>query len=795
VATELYVFISSKMQELAPERKALQELLPTLAKDTFKLRTWVFEGDAPASNKPIRDVYLEALQSSALYIGLFWNEFGEWTIDEFERASEWGIERHLYVKNINPERRDPRLQNFLDKQSDVRFGITPRWYNTIEEFKEQVTRSIEKWLLDRQIAYHSATTAVLAQIPDDVPELPKKLVGREDLIGEVQELLDDNERVLLRGFGGMGKTALAATIAAQYIEEGKGSVIWVRAGAVEADAIFEAIGRTFSAQQTIASTSGDERIKAVRHLLAEAKGLLVIDDVWNGASLSSIVKATPRTMPLLVTSRNRFPLDEIIEVGELKPPQALKLLNLHVRGRSFTDDPDAMRLCQVLGYHAFALEIASKSLKVYQLSPAELLKQVEDTPHDLNMPANFGDLGRTGIKSLLDASVSALHKGLHDVFVTFGGMFEPSSTPELLALSMKRETEAIRDALAQLELRGLVNARTYKDIGYYRLHDLAYSYARTMFLNKGLSHQPVVEACRDFTAAHKDDLDALDVEQSNILEAAEAASQSDREDTFVDIMRLLTVDGSYFASRGHTALSLNLLKNAIDTAKKRNELETAHYLLSRIGNAYADFIGDYDSALTAYQEALQLARQLGNQRREVILLTVIAKMHFQQKAADADDLYQEAEGLARTLNDDFALSFVLHHRGYRLVNPPEPDYQRGGELSDEAAQIAAKLGLADIQFWSLLNRGSAENELGQYDRALATHQEALQLAQAQNNHDWTAGVLRSMGEDYHQLGDRAQAQQAFDESLSLWRQVKAKAQITDLIQYLEERDYTILPEK
>lgn len=220
--TELSVFISSKMQELAAERKALQELLPTLGQDIFKLRTWVFEGDAPASNKSIRDVYLEALQNSALYIGIFWNEFGEWTLDEFERATELGIERHLYVKNLNPERRDPRLQAFLDKQSDVRFGITPRWFTSPEDLKRQVARSVEKWLLERQIAYHSAISAVFARTADDVPEQPRRLVGRDDLVAEVQALLDDRERVLLRGFGGMGKTALAASIAAQHVAAGQG---------------------------------------------------------------------------------------------------------------------------------------------------------------------------------------------------------------------------------------------------------------------------------------------------------------------------------------------------------------------------------------------------------------------------------------------------------------------------------------------------------------------------------------------------------------------------------------------
>ncbi|MBZ0309581.1 MAG: tetratricopeptide repeat protein [Anaerolineae bacterium] len=794
MSSELYIFISSKMQELAPERRLLQELLPTLARDTFKLRTWVFEGDAPASNKSIRDIYLEALQSSSLYIGLFWNEFGEWTIDEFERATEWGIERHLYVKNTNPEQRDPRLQNFLDKQSDVRFGITPRWYSSPEDFKEQVTRSIEKWLLDRQIAYHSATTAVLAHIPDDVPEQPKKLIGREDLVEEVQELLHDNERVLLRGFGGMGKTALAAAIAAQYVSEGHGPVIWLRAGAAESDVLFEALGRAFGAQQIIASTSGDERIKAIRHLLAENKGLLVLDDVWNGASLAGIVKAMPRSIPLLVTSRHRFPLDEIIEVGELNPNEALKLLNLHVRKQDLRNDPDALRLCEVLGYHAFALEIASKSLKVYDLKPVELLQQIEDAPHDLAMPANFGEMGRTGIKSLLDASINALRKTLFNVFVAFGGMFEPSSTPELLALSMNLPPQEMENALSQLELRGLVSARSYNKVAYYRLHDLAYSYARTMFLNKGLSHQNIISACRDYTAAHKDDLDALEIEQSNILEAAEAASQSSRVDPFLDIMRLLTIDGSYFAARGHTALSLNLLKDAIHMARQRGDLETAHYLLSKIGNAYADFIGDYDSALKFYQEALELARKLNNPRREAILSTVIGKMRFNQNASDSDDYYEQAEAIARSTNDDFALSFVFHHRGYQLINKQNPDYEKGRQLSDEAANLAAKLGLTDIRFWSLLNRGSCEHELGQFEQALATHQEAFELARNQNNHYWMAGVLRSIGEDHDRMENHDQAQQAFNESLSLWRHVKAKTQIADLIDYLSERNYTIKSE-
>jgi hypothetical protein len=57
-----------------------------------------------------------------------------------------------------------------------------------------------------------------------------------------------------------------------------------------------------------------------------------------------------------------------------------------------------------------------------------------------------------------------------------------------------------------------------------------------------------------------------------------------------------------------------------------------------------------------------------------------------------------------------------------------------------------------------------------------------------------AGALRSMAEDYHQLNNRVQAQQAFDDSLTLWQKVKAKAQVADLVQYMTERGYTVKPE-
>ena len=100
-------------------------------------------GDAPASGRPIREIYLQALQNSALYIGILWNEFGEWTVDEWEKASEWGIKRHLYVKDVDAKQRSPQLCQVLDAYSSVTTGITTKWFKGTDELKDAVKQSME----------------------------------------------------------------------------------------------------------------------------------------------------------------------------------------------------------------------------------------------------------------------------------------------------------------------------------------------------------------------------------------------------------------------------------------------------------------------------------------------------------------------------------------------------------------------------------------------------------------------------------------------------------------------------
>ena len=73
----LRVFVSSRMQELEPERTAIKAALNELHIDG-----WVFEKDAGARPQGIQQTYQQELDSADLYIGLFWRDYGDYTIDE-----------------------------------------------------------------------------------------------------------------------------------------------------------------------------------------------------------------------------------------------------------------------------------------------------------------------------------------------------------------------------------------------------------------------------------------------------------------------------------------------------------------------------------------------------------------------------------------------------------------------------------------------------------------------------------------------------------------------------------------
>ncbi len=171
MSVRLKVFISSGMAELRDERKAAQSALRTL-----EVEPWLFEEDAGAQTVEGRKVYLNELSSSDLYIGIFWRQYGQYTIDEYEQAVAGQKDCLIFEKFVDVEDRDARLADFLSRIGNVEAGRTIKRFTTIEELSTEVRKAVANW----------QTSKIRDQRHRAIPPLLAYRCDRSEQIGLVQ---------------------------------------------------------------------------------------------------------------------------------------------------------------------------------------------------------------------------------------------------------------------------------------------------------------------------------------------------------------------------------------------------------------------------------------------------------------------------------------------------------------------------------------------------------------------------------------------------------------------------------
>lgn len=141
----LSLFISSKMQELAEERRAVQAAL-----SDYHMYGWLWEDDAGARPMPTRATYLKEVEESDIYLGLFWLGYGPYTIEEYEHARQRSKPCLVYQKYIETEKRDLQLARFLAQIEavDNPIGLTVRRFTTAEELAKYVQEDVLRLLTD-----------------------------------------------------------------------------------------------------------------------------------------------------------------------------------------------------------------------------------------------------------------------------------------------------------------------------------------------------------------------------------------------------------------------------------------------------------------------------------------------------------------------------------------------------------------------------------------------------------------------------------------------------------------------
>ena len=628
----------------------------------------------------------------------------------------------------------------------------------------------------------------LAQIiskSEDIPHLPKKLIGRADELVEIKKQLKQEKRLLVQGFGGSGKTAIVATVAKDYLRNN--NLLWLELGNADFQTALASILQAFEVSSQ--NLSNKDLIAKIAKVFKENKiSLLVLDNVWNAYSLSKIIELMPENLAILVSSRQRYPKIARISLSNLKREDAIELVNFYA-GRKLAK---AENLAEYLGDHAFALKIAASTIKREKISTTKLIQRIKAAPLDLRIPSELAD-GPDSMSALLKVSLEALDEDAYEVFLAFGALASLSSTSELISYLINRDIDLVENALYELLKRGLLERMTTvgSDSISYKVHNLSFSYLK--YINN-IRNKTFVHACLSYLKNHKDEPELLDSELDNIIAAAETAKKLDT----LSIMQLLVSEGNYFDSRGHNTRSLALLDKAIEIAKSQEEFNIAHDLLGKRGDIYTNYLGDNAKALASYKEALEFAKLSKNKAREAIFLNVIGVMLFYQNDSEADSYFAQAIEAAKKAEDDLSLATILEQQGF--VEGLKENHQQAKSYFQDA--LAAILRLKDNEllaenelnkreFFAIYNLGQSVHDLGDYEQSISYRVQALAIAEEQDNELWVALCYYALGESYLALKDNSKTTEYLNKALDLYKKNGAIKYIDSLNDFMHANNINV----
>jgi predicted ATPase len=448
----LRVFVSSTLEELAEERRAVSRSISAL-----RLTPVMFE--LGARPHPPQEVYRSYLAQSDVFIGLYWQRYG-WVgpgmkisglEEEFNLSRE--LPRLLYVKAPAPSR-EPGLADLLER---IREEATDsyRTFGTPAELARLVRDDLALLLSERFSAARPAAEAPPgARTPHPLPVSVTSLVGRERDIDEVANLVERPEvrLVTLTGPGGVGKTRLAVAVGERLMDRFNAGTVFVPLAAVTQPAkVLDGIARAVGAD--LAAT--DSPLQALAETFGDGAWLLILDNleqvVQVAGDLGELLARSPG-VAILATSRTvlglaaewEYPVPPLpqpadrgtVPLEELESSPAVALFMDRARavrpGFALTEDnaPAVVEICRRLEGLPLAIELAAARIRL--LDPAELLARLTASLDALGTGAvDLPERQRT-LRATVEWSVSLLEDAERSL-LEVAAVFEDGWTIEAAA--------------------------------------------------------------------------------------------------------------------------------------------------------------------------------------------------------------------------------------------------------------------------------------------------------------------------------------------------------------------------
>ncbi|MGD9891211.1 MAG: DUF4062 domain-containing protein [Dehalococcoidia bacterium] len=498
----LRVFVSSTLVELADERAAVTRAIATLG-----LTPVLFE--LGARPYPPRELYRAYLAQSDIFIGLYWQRYG-WVgpgmeisglEDEFELSQS--MPRLLYIKAPAPDR-EARLTAMIERLGTEGTN-SYRSFRSPRELGRLVRDDLAVLLSERFVVRDSGATGSTSAASSSSPHRPRSLpststslIGREQDIAQVCELLETSEvrLVTLTGPGGIGKTRLAVAVGERLEDREPMATVFVPLASIAqpelvlpriADAVGASMEGTRSPLDVLAEHLADTQTLLVLDNLEQVVGVGPDLDVLLARCPGLKILATSRTV-LRLRAEHEFPVSPLtVPAFPQRPPieelAALPAVKLFVdraravrRDFALTEDNAlaVAEICRRLDGLPLAIELAAARVRL--LDPNALLARLGSRLDALGTgPVDLPERQRT-LRAAIEWSIGLLDQVEREMLAALSVFVDGWTIEAAVRVAGVAEDTAI-DLLDALAGHSLVNVTAEDDGPRFRMLETVREYA------------------------------------------------------------------------------------------------------------------------------------------------------------------------------------------------------------------------------------------------------------------------------------------------------------------------------
>ena len=643
-------------------------------------------------------------------------------------------------------------------------------------------------------------------LPNNLPAQLSVFIGRDREVCEVRALVESSRLVTLTGAGGAGKTRLGLQVAAELLDRSGDGVWLVELAAVTNE---DAVAPAVSEALRLAAQPGRPVLETLLDALAPQDVLIVLDNCEHliggcAKTAEAIVRRCPR-VHLLATSREPLGVggEIIYRVPSLSLPEpddtstaaagssdavALFAERARAQGVALSVDeqtaPVVVSVCRRLDGMPLAIELAAARLR--SMSLAELHDRLDQRFRLLTGGSRTALQRQQTLRATIGWSYSLL-TGAEQLMLArlsvFAGSFGLDAAEAVCGFG-DLDVLDVAGLLGSLVDKSLVVAEHAGAGLRYRLLETIRLFAAERLAEAGEKAAAVTAAhCAHYlagaeaAAAHLAGPDQgrwlarLDADQANLRRAAQHAAGS--PDGTAVVLRLGVALWRYWQTRSRDQEAFALLAPAL--GRPDAGADPGLFAAALVAAAW-----NVPAARHFAEQAVQVARPLGDDRLLISALTALCKAHYWAGELEAALPFgQESVERARRLGDDVLLGLSLliyliplgtidparspplyaeafactarsgdHLADCDLHNNAAVAAQASGDLPaarahlDAAARAARQIGWQAVHI--SVNLGDVQRAEGDLDGARSTLQAALPTLRRNGDNLWIANACHGL---------------------------------------------------